>query len=226
MAKKKSTRRQARRAAQQRRNRITMGIVIGVALAFVAGLYAFSQREGVQATDRALRDPIMGNPDAPVTIIEYGAYGCEACRQWHEFGVVETILNEFPGQVRFIYRDMPIIFPSYSQNAAEVAECAFDQGNDAYWQMHALIFEQGQLGQTRQDEFVEMGAQIGLDMPTLRACVDSNIHENTVRYDLARGQELGIAATPTWFVNDQRVFNASPTVLRNAIQRELARRDG
>ena len=91
-------------------------------------------------------DPILGDPDAPVTLIEYGAYGCHACKYWHEEGIVEALLEEFEGQVNFVYRDIPIIVPPYSQMAAEIAQCALDQGNEQFWTMHDAIYVQAEQG--------------------------------------------------------------------------------
>lgn len=227
MSKKTNARRKSarsRREAARKRQRQQGMIVAGVLLVALVGAVFFTI-QGQQAADvpqaRLELDPIMGNPDAPITLIEYGAYGCHACKQWHEFGVVEQLLAEFPDQVRFIYRDMPIIDPPYSQRAAEVAQCGLDQGNDAFWSLHDAIFVDARQGVASQDDLIALGGRAGLDESALADCVRAGTHTNTVRYDQQRGAQLGIRATPTWFVNDQRVFNASPDVLRNLIQQQL-----
>lgn len=223
---KTTTRGQGRRAQahkqqRQRQQMIVLGAFVLVALV-AAALVASQSTAPLSNSERFELDPVLGDPDAPITLIEYGAYGCHACKQWHEFGVIDQILAEFPGQVNFIYRDMPIIDPAYSQRAAEVAQCGLDQGNDAFWSLHDAIFVQARQGAASQDDLIALGTEAGLDENALRECVAAGTHRDTVRYDLQRGRALGINATPTWLINDERIFNASPDVLRQYIQRELA----
>lgn len=216
-------RRQERETTKKQQQRLIISVVVGVIALAGLGLYLFSSGATPAVADERLDlDPIRGNPDAPVTIIEYGAFGCHACQQWHEFGVVEEILEEFPDDVRFIFRDMPIILPTYSQTASEVAQCALDQGNDPFWLMHDWLYEFAIQGRTTQAQMVQAGADLGLDAGDLRDCVHDRTHRQTVLYDQERGQQLGIRGTPTWLVNDRVMYSASPNALRQAIREALA----
>lgn len=174
-----------------------------------------------EETGRYELDPVYGNPDAPVTLIEYGAYGCSACKFWHEEGFIEDIIEEFDGQVNLIYRDMPIVSPQYDQRAAELAQCAFDQGNDLFWAYHDAIYTVARQGASSADDLIEMGQQVGLDADALRACYDAGTHVETVHYDLNRGSQAGVRGTPTFFIGGQPVFNANPDTLRELLQAEL-----
>jgi protein-disulfide isomerase len=178
-----------------------------------------------QSSGRLELDPVLGYPEAPISVVEYGAYGCSACRAWHEAEIIEQILQEFPSEVKFIYRDMPVILPAWSQEMSEVAQCALDQSNDAFWLMHDALYSQTIQGRTSQAEAIVMGASLGLDANTLQSCVAANTHYETVRYDMNRPEARGIRGTPTWFVNGQLIFNASPAVLRQTILDELAALD-
>ncbi|MCI0710462.1 MAG: DsbA family protein [Chloroflexi bacterium] len=214
---------QSKAVQQQRRVRIgALAILALLVLGVVAYAY-FGNTAPEQSLERLELDPILGNPDAPISIVEYGAYGCTACRAWHGAGIVEQILLEFPNQVKFIYRDMPIILPAWSQEIAEVAQCALDQSNESFWLLHDALFSQTIQGRTSQAEAVQLGANLGLDAEALRTCADGNTHYNTVIYDMNRSEARGIRGTPTWFVNGQQLFNASPDILREAIQSELSR---
>lgn len=166
-------------------------------------------------------DPIYGNPDAPVTLVEYGAYACPACKFWHVEGFIEDIIEEFDGQVNLVYRDLPIISPQYDQAGAEIAQCALDQSNDLFWQFHDAMYTIALQGVSTADDMIEIGGQVGLDTDLLRTCYESGTHTETVRYDLARGTQLGVRGTPTFFVGDQPVFNANPDILRELLQAEL-----
>lgn len=174
-----------------------------------------------EETGRYELDPVYGNPDAPVTLIEYGAYACNACKFWHEEGFIEDIIEEFDGQVNLIFRDMPIISPQYDQMAAEIAQCALDQDNDLFWAFHDGLYTIARQGVSTADDIIEIGRQVGLDADALRACYEAGTHVETVRYDFNRGSELGIRGTPTFFVGGQPVFNANPDVLRDLLQAEL-----
>lgn len=216
-------RKEEREQEKQQQHYILLGAV--VAMIVITGLIAFFSLQNAKgpevAQDRLELDPYLGNPNAPVTITEYGAYGCEACRAWHEAGIVEQILEEFPNQVQFVYRDMPIIIPAWSQDMGEVAQCALDQSQDAFWTMHDALFHDTIQGSTSQSEAIEIGGNLGLDADALQACVDANTHVETVQYDRNRPEARGIRGTPTWFVNGQQVFNASPDVLRQMIRQAL-----
>lgn len=181
--------RKAEREKENRRRQLMVygmgGVIIGLAL--LAG-FLFTDSGQIEATDRMMLDPYRGHPDAPVTVVEYSAFGCEACEQWHEAGVMDTILEEFPGQVKFVYRDMPIISPAYSQRAAEVAQCALDQGQDAFWTMHDAIFEDATRGSASQNDLIAPGVRQGLDETALRTCAENGTHRETVRYDLQQGR--------------------------------------
>ncbi len=220
-------RRVARKKAQANKNRKHRMIQFG-SLAFIVAFTSFiifstfSQSSGPeQPVNRLELDPILGNPDAPITVMEYAAYGCSACKAWHEAGIMEQILQEFPDQVRFIYRDMPVILPTWSQEMAEVAQCALDQSNSSFWLMHDALFSQTIQGRSSQAEAVGLGASLGLGVSALQTCIDANTHYETVRYDMNRTEAQVIRGTPTWFVNGQVIFNASPAILRQAILDEL-----
>ncbi|MDE2774921.1 MAG: DUF3179 domain-containing (seleno)protein [Chloroflexota bacterium] len=188
-------------------------------------LYGY-QPPSAEAIARYELDPILGDPAAPVTLIEYGAYGCHACKHWHEEGIVEALLEEFAGQVNFTYRDIPIIVPPYSQRAAEIAQCAFDLGNDPFWTMHDVIFTRAEQGRASAEELLQLGAEAGLDANAIRKCYEAGTHVATVRFDHDRGAALGIRSTPTFVIGGQPVANANPELLRQLLQEELNKLDG
>ena len=183
-------------------------------------LYGF-QPPTAEETDRYELDPILGDPAADVTLIEYGAYGCHACKYWHEQGIVEALLEEFDGRVNFVYRDIPIIVPQYSQIAAEIAQCALDQGNEKFWTMHDAIYTEADQGRASADELLQLGAEVGLDGDALQSCYDAGTHIATVHYDHERGAALGIRSTPTFVIAGETVVDANPDLLRQLLQAEL-----
>jgi len=174
-----------------------------------------------EETGRYELDPVYGNPDAPVSLIEYGAYSCHACKFWHEEGFLDQIIDEFDGQVNLIFRDSPTVSPQYDQRTAEIAQCALDQGNDVFWTFHDALYTIARQGVSSADDVIEIGRQVGLDADALRACYEAGTHVETVRYDANRAAQLGVRGTPTFFIGDQPIFNANPDVLRDLLQAEL-----
>ena len=213
----------SRRSQSQGQTRLIVGgaVILVVAAALFVILSNSSQAAPAVVDERLTLDPVLGNPDAPVTIIEYGAYGCTTCQAWHRAGIIEKILAEYPGQIRFVYRDFPVIAPSYSRMAARTAQCALDQGNDAFWAFHNAVFTLAD-ARSSQADLIQLGAQVGLDTDALQACVDNNTHVATVQYDEDQGHKLGLPGTPAFLVNGQRLFDASPDALRAAIERALS----
>ena len=210
-----------RNQSQQQSHWIMGGAVMLVVAAALFLILSNSGEAAPEVVDERLTlDPVLGNPDAPVTIVEYGAYGCTACQAWHRAGIIEQLLAEYPGQVNFVYRDFPVIAPSYSRMAARTAQCALDQGNDAFWDFHNAVFTFAD-ARSSQEDLIQLGAQVGLDTDALQGCVDNNTHVATVQYHENKGRELGLPGTPAFLVNGQQLFYASPDALRAAIEQAL-----
>lgn len=209
-------------SSQSQTRWIVGGLVILVA---AAALFAILSSAGEAApavvAKRLTLDPVLGDPNAPVTIVEYGAYGCSACRAWHRSGIIAQILAEYPGKVKFVYRDFPVISPSYSRMAARTAQCALDQGNDAFWAYHDALFTLAD-ARSSQADLIRLGEQVGLDKAALQACVDANTHVATVQYDEDWANKLGLPGTPAFLVNDQVLYSPSLSALREAIERALS----
>jgi len=211
------------RKQQQQRQMMTYGMVgvvaVGVILLIISSGGGISPPPAV-AQERLDLDPILGNPNAPVTIIEYSAYACHACREWHQRGIVDDILVDYAGQVRFIQRDLPIIAPAYDNMTAQIAQCTLDQGQDQFWLLHNALYTEVDFGAT-EEEVLRLAERIGADYDELKSCADAGTHRATVQYDENRGRELGLRATPSFLVNDQRLFNPNPDDLRAAVEAAL-----
>lgn len=227
MAKRdRARKRKAKRAQEQSKQQQTQTMAIGaIILAVVAAIVYFGffapGNEPLEATERHLLDPVLGNPDAPITIEEWAAFGCSACKAFHEQGVLDTILERYPGQVKIVFRDFPVIIPSYDRAAAEVTQCALDQGNEQFWLLHDWMYTQAIQGRTNQNQIIQAGGDLGLDISELRSCVESNIHESTVQFDLQRGYALNLNSTPSFVVNGQRMFSIQQVV--ETIESEIVR---
>jgi len=170
-------------------------------------------------------DVILGNPDAPVTIIEFGDYQCPFCKQ--SFNDTEQQLRDeyiATGKVRKVYRDFPIDNSHpFARDAAEAAECAGDQ--ESYWAYHDALF-------TRQSEiptmdFVALAGELGLDTVTFEACYTSGTYADEVEKDYQDGIAAGVRGTPTSFINGKYLPGlVSYEILKATIETALQEAEG
>ncbi len=159
-------------------------------------------------------DAMLGNKNAPVTIIEFSDFQCPFCRSFWK-STLPLIKSNYidTGKVRLVYRDFPLSFHSSSHLAAEAAECAKDQ--DKYWPMHDKIFsEQAKSGEGTvlftATEVKKWGSQIGLSAGNFEQCLSSGKYRAEVDKDLADGTAAGVSGTPSFFVNGHLLVGAQP----------------
>lgn len=170
----------------------------------------------------AAADPAIGPESAPVEIVEYADFGCHACRAWHNAGIREQILTAFSDQVRFVWKDFPVI-TSQSPQAAEAGHCAAAQGK--FWEFHDLVYEQfAGLG---LDALQGYATRIGLDTTAFAQCLDQRVMRPKVQANDQEARLLGLRGTPGFAING-RPLPAPPSFdqLATLIQQELAQING
>jgi protein-disulfide isomerase len=145
------------------------------------------------------RDHVLGPPDAPATLVEYGDYQCPHCGAAHP--VVKAVLRHLGRNVRFAFRHFPLaeIHP-YALLAAEAAEAAGAQGK--FWEMHDLLFENQDALEDRN--LLRYAEALDLDMPRFVAELAEHTWEPRVREDFMTGVRSGVNGTPTFFINGLR----------------------
>jgi protein-disulfide isomerase len=169
------------------------------------------------SAERLVDNPSRGAAGAPVTIVEYGDFGCPSCKAWHQAGVIDQILATYGDRVRFIWRDLPVI-TAQSPKAAEAAQCAYDQRR--FWDYHDLLFERAPRLGTR--DLKSYAAELGLDQASFEECLDTGTHRETVNLDRVEAQRKGFRGTPSFTVNEQPLIGPNPNFMIQMIERELA----
>jgi protein-disulfide isomerase len=178
-----------------------LGVIIAL-IAVGAGLFgwqAWSQRNGAATVSKAriAEQHSRGPADAKVTIIEYGDFDCTTCKAFFDSGTLQRIQNDFPRQVRVVFRHLPIITP-VSPKLAEAAECAADQG--AFWPFHDLLYQKAP---TQPSQMPDLAKQLGLNVPDFTACLDSGRYANLVQAETQEGFAHGFHATPAFIINGE-----------------------
>lgn len=166
-------------------------------------------------------DPVKGNENAPVTIVEFSEYQCPFCGKYFKETypkIVEEYINT--GKVKYVFRDFPLSFHQYAQKAAEAAECAQDQGK--YWEMHDKLFQNQK--NLDIDSLKKYAKDIGLDVEEFNSCLDSGKYASEVQKDFNDGQKYGVSGTPTFFINGIELVGAYPfDSFKQIIDAELAK---
>ena len=159
--------------------------------------------------------PIKGNANAPVTIVEFTDFQCPSCAQQHP--VLERIVSEFGDRVRLVVRDFPLSQHTHAPKAAEAAEAAREQGK--YWEYIAVLFRNQSALEV--NKLKQYASDLGLDRARFDASLDSSKFAEKVQRDLSDGQRLGVNGTPTFYINGQRVSDRSYEGLKATIEAAL-----
>ncbi len=163
--------------------------------------------------------PARGTKDAKVTVVNYDDLECPFCSRMHQT-LFPGLFKEYGDRVLFIYKDYPLeeIHP-WAVHAAVNANCLGAQNGDAYWDyadylhgnQQAINGEKGRDGQNAElDKLATAQAQKhNLEVAKLQACVKAQ-DEKAVRASMHEGETVGVDATPTMFVNGQKLDGAVP----------------
>ena len=191
------------------------------------GLPSPSARVEVSIDD----DPVLGEEDAEVTIIEFSDYQCPFCRKFWQDTFTQLKKDYIDtGKVKFVYRDYPLGFHPMAVPAAEAANCAREKGGDeAYYEMHDKMFEEqnildgGTVQSTVQftkDDLKQWAKDIGYNIDS---CLDSGKYAQEVQNDFADGGSAGVQGTPAFFINGRLLSGAQPyAAFKQAIDAELS----
>lgn len=157
------------------------------------------RRQGTLVTDVTERDHVLGRPDAPVTLLEYGDYQCPYCGAAHP--IVKALQRHLGDNLRFVFRHFPLAtIHEYAEGAAEAAEAAGAQGK--FWQMHDTLFENQPA--LDFDSLVGYAEDLGLELERFTTQLENRVYASRVREDFLSGVRSGVNGTPTFFINGRR----------------------
>lgn len=153
----------------------------------------------------SLDDPTLGPKDAKVVVVEFSDFQCPFCSQ--VFPVVKELTKEYSDRVLFVYKDFPLIeLHPQAVIAALAGQCALEQGK--FWPMHDLMFTNQE--NLQEADLKKYAVQIGLNSLQFNSCLQSNKYLGRIQADFDLGLELGVKATPTFFINGRGFEGAAP----------------
>ena len=186
---------------------IIIGIVFG--LIFVSNLNDTSYDSSVLNKKNLLvGSTIFGEPDAKITIVEFGDYQCTFCYKFHG-DVMKKITKKYidTGDVNFVYRDFPLN-GELSILASEASYCAQKQGH--FWQYHNSLYNNWtgeNTGWITDNTLVSFAKVIELDLDKFNQCMGNSEFRQKVLDDEQFAKDIGISATPSFLIfNDSEVY--------------------
>jgi len=160
--------------------------------------------------------PVLGSPSAPITIVEFGDYQCEACYHWYHNTRADIIDNYIEtGKANLVFIDLPFLGRD-SITAAQATYCADDQGK--YWEYHETLYnfqEAIDNGWASKDRLVSFAFDLDMNMDEFNDCMDSSKYAKRVKANYDESQRFGAEATPTFLIispdgNMKKITSAQP----------------
>ncbi|MCU0621845.1 MAG: DsbA family protein, partial [Gemmatimonadales bacterium] len=187
--------------------------VAALALLFRPSPVSIPANVTVQVADTAgFRGYVVGSPDAPIEITEYGDYQCPACASFDAVQLpdVKSRLVE-SGRARFRYRDFPLDGHKHSRLAAHATACADEQGK--YWEAHGKVYETQASWSPRPEAagaLRGMMKALGLDMSAYDACMTSAKYAGRIQASYQEAVATGVNSTPTFLIGGRLYPGALP----------------
>jgi len=190
---------------------LSIPIMIGVLVGGVLSGFVIDSNNLEKLTSTKLIEngsPFMGNPNAPITILEWGDYQCTFCYKFHQ-NTLDIINEDFikTGKVKIIFKDFPLNGLD-SKLAAEASYCAQDQ--EKYWKYHDELYKNWggeRTGWITRESLTKFAEIVEIDVEKFNKCLDDHKYENKVNLLYEFGKEIGIDATPSFLVfNDEKII--------------------
>ena len=203
---------------------LILGVIVIAIIAGVAASLSASTSESVNldmgrthgTISTAMGSPILGDPSAPITIVEFGDYQCHQCFNWFHNTKPELTRDYIEtGKVNLVFVDLAFL-GSDSPKAAQASYCAEDQ--EMYWDYHDLLYASQEStidgGWADSERLKAFAFSLGLDMELFEICLDSGKYSKRVQYNIQQARDHGVRGTPGFFIvgpdGQQQLGGAQP----------------
>jgi len=170
--------------------------------------------------------PVLGDPKAPITLVEYSDFQCPVCRNLHD--ALRGMLSNYP-QVKVVFKDFPLeTMHPWARTAALAGRCAYQQNAKAFWKVYDSIYDNQDLISANNvyDKVMDFAVQAGLDKDAFKTCLSGPQAAKEVDASVANGNKLEVRSTPTVFVNGRRIVGGDPHGIQQYIDYEMAQLAG
>lgn len=186
----------------------TIVILLGIAY---WGWTMYSRPVYIVVTEK----PIFGNPQAKVTVMEFGDLQCPACKDAHP--TITRIKAQYRENISYKFMQYPLSFHNYAQKAAEAVECANDFGKFFDYIDAAYIISPD----LQRENLINEAVKLGIPRSNFTACLDSDFKANFIAMDMREGDRLGLQGTPTFYINGKKAPERDFNTLSSMIDSEL-----
>ena len=179
-------------------------------------------------------DYILGNPNAPIVMIEYSDYDCPFCKQFH--ATVNQILDGYgvTGRLAWVYRQFPLVdLHPNSLQLSEAALCVGDLGgNDAFWNFSDSVFDsRSETEFTNVTKLPQLAEAAGVERSAFADCMSSDRMIDTLKADMSDGLAAGAQGTPYTVIKvgtQEAVINGAQPydVVKGIVENLIAQLDG
>ena len=152
----------------------------------------------------AEQSPTKGNPNAPVTIVEFSDFECPFCGLAQP--ALKEVQNHYPSQVRFVFKNFPLRMHRHAWKAHLAALCAENQGK--FWEYKDLLFQHQR--ELRRADLIRYANELNLAAKPFENCLDSEKYGSQIDRELEEAHHLGIDGTPAFLVNGKLIMGAQP----------------
>ena len=233
---------------QQTSMALPLAIVVGFAMIAIAIFFTSGNQtptaQAPTSTDNAVAasavrsvsdsDYILGNPNAPIVMIEYSDYDCPFCKQFH--ATMHQILDEYgvTGRLAWVYRQFPLV--DLHPNAPQISEAALCVGdiggNNAFWTFSDAVFDsRDETEFTNITKLPQFAEAAGVDRATFTECMNSDRMLDTLKADLSDGLAAGAQGTPYTVIkvgNQEAVINGAQSynTVKGIVENLISQLDG
>lgn len=180
---------------------IVVAAVVAVIFVVLSSQSSFSEvavdYSAIPQTRQADGGFVLGDPDAPLTVVAFEDFLCPACQRYKP--TVEKYIETYvaTGKARFEYRMLPVVHPGYSRLAAQLAECADTLRPESFWEAHDVLFQIASARAFSDSSSRSFADMMNMSYPELLQCTQDAAQVNT---DLRLAQQHNVTGTPTVFV--------------------------
>jgi protein-disulfide isomerase len=198
------------------RNTLGIPIAIVIAAALIAGAIIYTGKDGggtaqlpsgqnaqqtgeMEVAPVTKDDHILGNPNAPIIIVEYSDYDCPFCKNFH--ATMHQIMDDYgaDGKVAWVYRHFPLVqLHPNAPRIAEASECvASIGGNEAFWKFSDLVFgERATNEPTNINRLTEYAEKSGVSADAYNRCMDAGTFKKAIEDATIAALKTGARGTP------------------------------
>lgn len=164
------------------------------------------------------KSPVKGPPGAPVTMVAFSDFQCPFCSRITP--LVEQVLQAYPKEVKFVYKEFPLPMHSNAMPASRAALAAQRQGK--YWEMHDKMFANQQA--LLPDNLKQYAQELGLDVAKFEQDMASPEVQQQINDDMQLARQAGVSGTPTLFLDGKRITNRSFDGIKQMVDESLQKK--